>query len=113
MQRLDEEVERIAQGEINVLLLGETGVGKEVFAERIHRRSRRARQPFLRLNCAGFSEALLASELFGHEKGAFTGADQSKPGLLEIARGGTVLLDEVGDLPAPLQAKLLRVLEER
>jgi two-component system response regulator AtoC len=113
MQQLYRLVERVAASDISVLLLGETGAGKEVMAEAIHSRSPRARQPLLRLNCAALSESLLESELFGHEKGAFTGADKSKPGLLETAEGGTVFLDEIGEMPAALQAKLLRVLEER
>jgi two-component system, NtrC family, response regulator AtoC len=112
MRALLELVDRIATSPISVLLLGETGVGKEVFAERIHRRSDRAGKPMLRLNCAAFTESLLEAELFGHEKGAFTGATDAKPGLLETADGGTVFLDEIGDLPASLQAKLLRVLED-
>jgi transcriptional regulator with GAF, ATPase, and Fis domain len=106
-------VERIAAGTISVVVLGETGVGKEVVAETIHRLSPRADRPFLRLNCAALSESLLESELFGHERGAFTGAAAPKPGLLETADGGTVLLDEVGELPIALQAKLLRVIEQR
>jgi two-component system response regulator AtoC len=106
-------VERIAVGEISVLVCGETGVGKEVLAEHLHARSRRATRPLVRLNCAALPEQLLESELFGHEKGAFTGATAAKPGLLEQADGGTVLLDEVGELPLALQAKLLRVLEQR
>jgi two-component system response regulator AtoC len=105
--------DRTAASMVSVLLLGETGVGKDVLAERIHRASLRAGGPFLRLNCAAFSPALLASELFGHEKGAFTGANSARPGLLQSARGGTVFLDEVGDLPVELQAKLLLVLERR
>jgi len=96
-----------------VLLLGETGVGKDVLAERIHHASPRASGPFLRLNCATFSPTLLASELFGHEKGSFTGANAPQVGLLQSANGGTVFLDEVGDLPTELQAKLLVVLERR
>jgi len=110
---LHQLVERVAAGSISVLLLGETGVGKEVVAESLHRRSARAGGPFLRINCASLSETLLESELFGHERGAFTGALQAKPGLLEISHGGTVFLDEVGELPPALQARLLRVLEER
>src|SRR5262249_9872312 len=98
---------------INVLILGETGVGKEVMAERIHRLSPRAPKPRLGLNCAALSESLLESELFGHERGAFTGAQQTKPGLLETAEGGTIFRDEVGELPMAIQVKLLRVLEER
>jgi transcriptional regulator with AAA-type ATPase domain len=105
--------DRAAASMISVLLLGETGVGKDVLAERIHRTSPRADGPFLRLNCAAFSPTLLASELFGHEKGAFTGATSPQPGLLQSANGGTVFLDEVGDLPLELQAKLLLVLERR
>jgi transcriptional regulator with GAF, ATPase, and Fis domain len=106
-------VGRIAPSPINVLILGETGVGKEVVAETIHRRSPRADAPVVRINCAALSEALLESELFGHEKGAFTGAVSAKPGLIEVANGGTVFLDEVGELTPSLQAKLLRVLEAR
>jgi two-component system response regulator AtoC len=104
---------RAAAGNINVLILGETGVGKEVMAETIHQLSPRAKKPLLRLNCAAFSATLLESELFGHERDAFTGAHQAKPGLLETAEGGTVLLDEVGELPLVVQAKLLRVIETR
>ena len=113
MTKLYDLVDRVAHARINVLINGETGVGKEVLAEAIHTRSSRADKPFIRLNCGGFSETLLESELFGHERGAFTGAAQTKPGLLESAEGGTVLLDEIGELPMPLQVKLLRVLEER
>ena len=110
---LERIVQRIAAGSISVLITGETGVGKEVLSERIHRLSRRADKPLLRLNCAALSEALLETELFGHERGAFTGAVQAKAGLLETADGGTVFLDEIGELPMATQVKLLRVLEER
>jgi DNA-binding NtrC family response regulator len=113
MRQLHALAARIAEGNISVLLLGETGAGKEVLAEAIHRRSPRAGKPFLRLNCAALSPTLLESELFGHERGAFTGAVHAKPGLLETADGGTVFLDEVGELPPATQVKLLRVLEER
>jgi two-component system, NtrC family, response regulator AtoC len=111
MQRLFALTDRLAQGVINVLILGETGVGKEVVAEAIHRSSPRSEAPFIRINCAALSETLLESDLFGHERGAFTGAVAAKPGLLEVANGGSVFLDEVGELSPSLQAKLLRVIE--
>ena len=117
---LDEEMRRIyklaartAATDLSVLVLGETGVGKEVLAETIHYRSPRASQPLLRLNCAALSESLLESELFGYERGAFTGAHQTRVGLLESSNGGTVFLDEIGELPNTIQVKLLRVIEER
>jgi two-component system response regulator AtoC len=113
MRNLHRLIERAALSDITVLLLGETGVGKEVFARRIHAFSPRAARPFLGLNCAAVAPSLFESELFGHERGAFTGAVQMKPGLLEAAEGGTVLLDEVGEMPLAIQVKLLRVLEER
>ena len=106
-------VKKVAAGDISVLLLGETGVGKEIFAEAIHASSPRAGKPFQKFNCASFTETLLESELFGHEKGAFTGAVKSKAGLIESANGGSVLLDEVGEMPLSTQVKLLRVLEAR
>ena len=104
-------VERIAAAPINVLVLGETGVGKEVVAEMIHGRSSRSTAPFVRINCAAIPDSLMESELFGHDRGAFTGAISHKPGLIEAAHGGTVLLDEVGELPLTVQAKLLRVVD--
>ena len=113
MKDLHRLAESIAAGNISILILGETGAGKEVLAEAIHRMSPRRNAPFLRLNCAALSETLLESELFGHERGAFTGAVVAKPGLLETAEGGTVFLDEVGELALSTQVKLLRVLEER
>jgi transcriptional regulator with PAS, ATPase and Fis domain len=113
MRRIYGLVRRAARGDISVLILGETGVGKEVLAETIHRASPRAPHPFLRFNCASFAENLVESELFGHERGAFTGAYATKVGLLESTNGGTLFMDEVGELSAGTQAKLLRVLEER
>jgi two-component system response regulator AtoC len=112
MTALYATAKRAAASSLPVLILGETGVGKEILAETIHARSSRAMAPFLRLNCAALSESLLESELFGHEQGAFTGAINAKPGLLETAGGGTVFLDEVGELPLSFQVKLLRVLED-
>jgi DNA-binding NtrC family response regulator len=103
---------RIAAGHISVLLRGETGVGKEIVAELIHEHSRRSEAPLVRLNCAAIPETMIESELFGHERGAFTGAHATKTGLLEAAHGGTLFLDEIGDLPATLQAKLLRAIED-
>ncbi|MBK7584763.1 MAG: sigma 54-interacting transcriptional regulator [Myxococcales bacterium] len=113
MGRIAKVLSLVAPGDITVLLLGETGVGKELAAETVHRASRRAERAFVRLNCAALPENLLESELFGYERGAFTGADKQKPGLLEGADKGTVFLDEIGELPLPTQAKLLRVLESR
>jgi DNA-binding NtrC family response regulator len=113
MRETWEFVKMIAAGELSVLILGETGVGKEVISEEVHRLSARAAGPFVRLNCAALSEQLLESELFGHEKGAFTSAEKAKAGLLETAAAGTVFLDEIGELPMRLQVKLLRVLEDK
>ncbi len=108
-----EEVRKIADTRSNVLLLGETGTGKELFARVIHKNSSRADLPFVPINCSAIPEPLLESELFGHVKGAFTGAITSKLGLFEEANGGTVFLDEIGDMPLSMQAKLLRVLEDQ
>jgi transcriptional regulator with PAS, ATPase and Fis domain len=113
MVALYEQAERAARSSISVLVLGETGVGKDVLANAIHRASPRSRGPFLGLNCSAISESMLEAELFGHEKGAFTGAVQARPGLFESASGGTVFLDEIGELPLATQVKLLRVLEDR
>jgi len=112
MRSLHRLLEQVAASNIGVLLLGETGVGKEVFARALHRASPRAAGPFVEINCAALTETLLESELFGHEKGAFTNAVAAKPGLLESAHGGTVLLDEIGDMPLSTQVKLLRVIED-
>jgi DNA-binding NtrC family response regulator len=113
MTRLFDLVERLARTDLSVLIEGETGTGKELVAEALHAWSRRAAAPLVRINCAALPDTLVESELFGHEKGAFSGADAAKPGRLESASGGTVLLDEVADLAKTAQAKLLRVLEER
>jgi two-component system, NtrC family, response regulator AtoC len=106
-------IDKVAPTNATVLLLGESGTGKEVAARTIHRRSRRAGGPFVALNCAAISENLMESEIFGHEKGAFTGATAARRGRLELADGGTMFLDEIAELKPELQAKLLRVLQER
>jgi DNA-binding NtrC family response regulator len=113
MQKAVDTADRAARSTATVLLLGESGSGKEVLGRYIHQRSARASAPFVALNCATLSGELLASELFGHERGAFTGAVRDKPGRLEEAEGGTLLLDEIGEMSTDLQAKLLRVLQER
>src|SRR5205823_5928366 len=111
MVALKRTLTRVAPACVNVLVLGGTGVGKEVVVSFLHERSPRAANSLVGLNCASLPDGLLESELFGHERGAFTGAASAKPGLLETAEGGTVFLDEIGDLPSSLQAKLLRVIE--
>jgi len=113
MRPVVEAIEKVARTSATVLLLGESGTGKEVAARAIHTQSPRALAPFMAINCAALSEQLLESELFGHEKGAFTGATERKRGRLELSDGGTFFLDEVGELKPELQAKLLRVLQER
>lgn len=106
-------VRRAAAGDLAVLVLGETGVGKDLVAELLHRLSPRAAGPFVRVHCAALSASLFESELFGHERGAFTNAVHAKSGLVELANGGTLMLDEVGEMPLAMQVKLLRVLEDR
>ena len=113
MQELENLIARAAQGMATVLLQGETGTGKEVAARKIHHSGPRSTQPFVALNCAAFPESLLESELFGHKRGAFTGADRDKPGHFAMAQGGTLFLDEVAEMSPALQAKLLRVLQEK
>ncbi len=112
-RELFELARRAARSDVTVLLAGETGSGKEVVAAEIHRASARAAGPYVRINCASIPETLIESELFGHERGAFTGADRRRIGFIERAHGGTLLFDEIGELPPAMQAKLLRVLEER
>ena len=113
MEALRSRAKKAAKHRLNVLVLGETGVGKGVLAREIHAESPRHAGPFVVVDCASLATDVIESELFGHEQGAFTGATQAKPGLLESADGGTVFLDEIGELPLPVQAKLLRVIEER
>lgn len=113
MKELFELMERVAPAQSNILITGESGTGKEVVARTIHGMSPRAQRPFVAVNCTAIPETLLESELFGHAKGSFTGADRRKAGLFEEAEGGTLFLDEIGDMDPALQAKLLRVLQER
>jgi two-component system response regulator HydG len=113
MRQVYSVIDRVAASSVDVLVTGETGTGKELVARAIHTRSRRNTGPFVPVDCGAIPDALMESELFGHERGAFTGADARRMGLVEFADGGTLFLDEVGELPLPLQAKLLRVLQER
>jgi DNA-binding NtrC family response regulator len=113
MQRFLAQARRVATKDSTLLILGETGVGKGLLARSIHNESARSRGPFVSVNCGGLAESLIESELFGHEKGAFTGASRTRRGQFELAHGGTIFLDEIGDLPLHLQVKLLQVLEEK
>ena len=113
IQQIIDIIDRAAKTDSSILILGESGVGKEIFAEQIHLRSGRSNKPFVRVNCAALPEGLLESELFGHVKGAFTSAVNNRQGRFKIADGGTIFLDEIGDLPMALQAKLLRVIQEK
>jgi two-component system response regulator AtoC len=113
MQEILEVLTKVAMSNVSVLLTGESGTGKELLARALHDRSSRASGPFVEVNCAALSETLLESELFGYEKGAFTGAASTRPGLVETADGGTLFLDEIAEMPPPLQAKLLRMTEDR
>ncbi len=113
MMQIFETIGKISQVDCSVIIQGESGTGKELIARALHRESPRADGPFIPFNCASFTEELMAHELFGHEKGAFTGANTIKAGLLETADGGTIFLDEVADMPLSMQVKLLRVLQER
>ena len=112
-QALLDHIQQVAPSEASVLIIGETGTGKELVARHIHNLSARRNRPFVAVNCGAFSESLVEAELFGHEKGAFTGALSAKAGWFEEADGGTLFLDEIGDLPMAIQVKLLRVLQER
>jgi Nif-specific regulatory protein len=113
MKQVYKVVERIAESNVTVLVRGETGTGKELVAAAIHKRSKRKEEPFVKLNCAAITDTLIESELFGHEKGAFTDAKEARKGRFELADGGTLFLDEIGDISASAQVKLLRVLQER
>lgn len=113
IREISQQIQRVSATDSTVLLLGESGTGKELFARAVHHLSPRREQPFIALNCAAIPEGLVENELFGHERGAFTGAGARKVGKMDLAHRGTLFLDEIGELPLPIQAKLLRVLEER
>ena len=113
MQRVFETIQKVAETDLTVLVRGDSGTGKELVAQALHNRSSRKNRPFVAVNCAAISKELVESELFGHEKGAFTGADARRMGRFEAADGGTIFLDEIGDMAPDTQAKILRVLQER
>src|SRR5882724_6298234 len=113
MVSVAKDIQKVAQSDTTVLILGESGTGKELFARALHHLSPRAKQPFVAINCAAIPEGLVENELFGHEKGAYTGAGSRKIGKFELAHRGTIFLDEIGELPLAVQSKILRVLEER
>ena len=113
IRRIDALIRQVAPSDINVLITGESGTGKELVARSVHALSNRAKGPFVAFNCGALTETLIDNELFGHEKGAYTGAEESAPGLIEMADGGTLFLDEIGEIPHAMQVKLLRVLQEK
>ncbi len=113
MQMLYQQISQVSKSDATVLIRGESGTGKELVAQEIHDSSFRKNRPIIKVNCATFAEGLIESELFGHEKGSFTGAHAAKKGKFELAEGGTIFLDEIGELPMAMQAKLLRVLQEK
>lgn len=112
IQKLREVISKVADVDLNVLISGESGVGKELVACALHFYSRRSAKPFIKVNCAAIPGELMETELFGHEKGAFTGADRAKKGKFEAAEDGSIFLDEIGEIPLPMQAKLLQVLQD-
>ena len=111
IQRIRNLIDHVAATDLNVIISGESGVGKEIVTRKLYSKSNRNRKPFVKINCAALPESLLESELFGYEPGAFTGADQKKRGRFELAHGGVLMLDEIGDMSLPMQAKLLQVLQ--
>jgi DNA-binding NtrC family response regulator len=113
IRQIDALIRQVAPSDINVLITGESGTGKELVARSVHALSKRAKGPFVAFNCGALTETLIDNELFGHERGAYTGADESAPGLIEMADGGTLFLDEIGEIPHAMQVKLLRVLQEK
>ena len=113
IQQVETQIRQVAETDINVLITGASGTGKELVARCLHALSNRAKGPFLAFNCGAMTESLIDNELFGHEKGAYTGAEKSAPGLVETASGGTLFLDEIGEMPQAMQVKLLRVLQEK